>query len=90
VTIERAQAVRTYDHKILLYSNPIKPLARAVYDTPLNDRDLCRTRSGIYAFRVQGIEDEERHIVRGDVIPTVMPLFINQTVLQKARKFMHK
>jgi hypothetical protein len=86
VTIERAQAVRTYEQTTALYPDPIRPLARAAYDAPLDIPDLCRTRSGIYAFSVQGIADEDQHIVRGNATPTASPVFVNQTALQKALK----
>ncbi len=90
VTIERAQAVRTYEQTIVLYPDPIRPLARAAHDAPVDIRDLCRARSGIYAFSVQDIQDEGQHIVRGNITPTAVPFFVNRTALQKARKIMQE
>ncbi len=90
VTIEQAQAVRTFDYEIMLYPSSIQPLARAAHNAPLNARDLCRTRSGIYVFSVQDINDEDQYIVRGDAAPTALPYFIGRTALLKARMIIHE
>jgi len=90
VTVRQAQAVRSFEHEIAVYPDPILPLARAAYDASVNDRSLCRSRSGIYVFTVQYITDTTYTAARCDIPGTTMPFFINGAAWQKARNIIDK
>jgi uncharacterized lipoprotein YddW (UPF0748 family) len=90
VTVARAQTVQFLEHETTAYPGPILPLARAAYDALLNDRDLCRARSGIYVFSVLDISDKEQQILRQGIADTILPFMVNWTALQRAGKIIQE
>ena len=88
LTIRMADQIRSFDTDTLLYPSALDPLARAAFKANMNNMETAHVAAGIYVFAVDTVYGGGRPITRQDVMPYLLPVYLNWTIKNEASRIL--
>jgi len=87
--IEKADSVVELENDTVLYPSAGDPLTNAAFNAQLHSRETLLAPAGIYVFKVDSIYSEGRTVSRENVSPRLVPVFVNWTIMDKAKAILN-
>ena len=81
--IEKADAVVEFKNDTTLYPKAGDPLTNAAFNAHAHSREKLLTPVGIYVFTVDSVHVGEKTVIREDLSPELIPVFVNWTIKEK-------
>lgn len=85
LVIAKAMKIKHLTQHTLVYPSAVDALARAAFNTEMDKRELCETKTGIYVFEVRKIFKGGKKVGRSTVEPQLLPAYLNWTIREKIK-----
>jgi len=78
--VKKAGQIRNLVIDTLLYPSALDPLAKASFNANMKNIETAHVATGIYVFTVDTVYEGGRQILRKDVMPYLLPVYMNWTI----------
>lgn len=86
--VRKATEIRDFDKDTSFYPQALDPLIKASFEARIGEIAASYTPAGIYIFSVDTVYAAGRIVEREDVVPQLLPVYVNWTIRMEAQRIL--